>query len=266
MVELDLAEDQDAVREERERLIEEAQGLGLRMITCNVSEGYIPDPDLEALPEADLKRISAIREDMHAHPERHVDELQRLVAKHPHIPMLHNQLACALGAAGESGRAREIFEQTAERFPKYVFAFSSHVMNLIRQGRIDEARELVEGGPRGPVLTLNAFDPDRDAFHVSEATAYAAMVGHYMLAIGERELAELQLDLLLETDPYSPECIRLEEALYPEDEMSELAQEVLRKAFDRLSRLQASPGKQPGSKRGSKASARGKRKPGNKRR
>ena len=185
----------------------------MRLVSFTVSREPLQDPVLEALPRAEYERIIAISHDMRTNPRKHLAELRRLVERHPRIPLLRNQLAGALDAAGERAQAAAIVAETAHEFPTYVFAFCNHVMMLVSDGRIEQARALVETGPRGPVFTLIDFDPTRDTFHISEAMAHAAMVGHYMLATGRFDAAEFQLDVLEKTAPDSPQYRNLARAM-----------------------------------------------------
>lgn len=197
----------------RQRLQEKAASMGMRYMSVTVTTEPIPDPALDALPRSDLDRIIAIARDMYTRPEAHVDELERLAAKYPHIPTLRNHLAGALEASGQRKRAEQLIAQTAREFPTYLFAFCNYVMMLLVDGKVDEAREMVEIGARGPVLTLWDFDPTRDTFHISEAISHAAMVGHYMLATGRHEAAKVQLDILKQTAPESPQYRSLAAAM-----------------------------------------------------
>lgn len=257
---LDVAANEPAAEEARERLRSQARAMGMRLVSFTVTEEPIPDPALAALPAADLRRIAAISRDMRTRPERHVSELERLVAKHPHIPMLRNHLAGALEAAGQRDRAAQIISDIARQFPTYFFAFCNHVMMLVSEGRIEEARGLVETGPRGPVLTLVDFDPSRDTFHISEAISHAAMVGHYMLATGRREAAEIQLKMLRDTAADSPQTRSLAAAMGRTDDLLDLAAALLRMAAER-GRRKGGPAKVPGTSRPNRTVSRGDVKP-----
>lgn len=217
MAALESAGHHPLAKQARNELCEKAAALGLRYACVTVTEEPIPDPALDALPPAEYDRIEAISRAMYTHPEKQVAELERLVEKHPHIPMLRNHLAGAVEAAGDSERAGKIIEETARLFPRYLFAFCNRVMSLISKGRIEEARAMMETGPRGPVLTLPDFDPTREVFHVSEAASHAAATGRYLLATGRREAAQVQLNLLKRTAPQSAQYQHLKAAMEASD-------------------------------------------------
>ncbi len=250
MTALDHAGESLAVDAAREQLRKQAKSMGMRLVSFTVTEKPIPDPSLEALPRADHERIAVISRDMRTRPQEHLAELKRLVAKYPHIPMLRNHFAGALEAAGQRGRAAEVVAETAREFPTYFFAFCNHVMLLVAEGKIEEARTLVEGGPRGPVFTLTDFDPTRETFHISEAISHAAMVGHYMLATGRLDAAKVQLEMLQETAPNSPQFRSLARAMgQTHDDLVGLSAALLRMAADhqrRSERRKARAEKKPG--------------------
>lgn len=185
----------------------------MRLVSMTITREPIPDPELEALPREDYDRIETISSELYTRLGAHVEELERLSEKYPHIPMLRNHLAGALSAAGEHERADKVVERMAREFPKYLFGFCNYVMLLIRDGKVDEARALVETGPRGPLFTLTQFDPTRDTFHITEATTHGAMVGHYLLVTGRHEAAGVQLKMLRELEPESLQCRCLAEAM-----------------------------------------------------
>jgi hypothetical protein len=237
MVSLDHAGDAPVAEFAREQLRAKARSMGMRLVSFTVTEESIPDPALEALPRADYQRVAAISRDMRRRPEKHAEELARLVKKYPRIPMLRNHLAGALEAAGQRDAAARVVAETAREFPTYFFAFCNHVMLLITAGRTDEARALVETGPRGPVFTLTDFDPTRDTFHISEAISHAAMVGRYMLATGRIEAAEVQLEILRQAAPQSPQYRSLAAAMgRTDDDLLALSAALLRMAAEHQQR------------------------------
>jgi len=224
--------------------------MGMRLVSYTVTEEPIPDPLLEALPREDYERIAVISRDMRTRPQKHLTELERLVEKFPNIPMLRNHFAGALEAAGQRDRAAAIVQETAREFPTYFFAFCNHAMLLVAEGKIEEARALVETSPRGPVFTLTDFDPTRDTFHISEAVSHAAMVGHYMLATGRIDAAEVQLEVLRKTAPHSPQFRSLARAMgQTDDDLIDLSAAILRLAADlkrRTERRKVRAEKKPG--------------------
>lgn len=233
MAALDNAGDHPRARATREELRAKAAMMGMAIVSITITHEAMPDPVFAALPRAERDRIDAVSRAMYTNPAGQIAALERLVARHPGIPMLRNHLGGAYEAVGQRGRALATIAQAAREFPTYVFAFCNHVLMLLAGGEVAKARAIVEEGPRGPLFHPSFFDPARDTYHVSEAASYASMVGHYMVATHRREAAKVQLTLLRKIAPGSPQTRRLEEALHPVDHMQDIA-DLIRYAAARL--------------------------------
>jgi tetratricopeptide (TPR) repeat protein len=204
---------EEVLVERRARLQSHAEAMGLRLVSMNITDEALPDPALEAIPKADLNRIEAISDNLRDRPEAHVEELDRLIEKHPNLPVLRNFLTVALEAAGEKERAKKVVEETARLFPSYIFGFCNQVSSLLHAGKVEEAKAMLETGPRGPLLLLPLFDPSREVFHTSEAVAYGVMLGQYFLATERVAAAEAQLEMLEGIAPDHPHLEWLSDAI-----------------------------------------------------
>ena len=203
-----------------------ASAAGLSLLSFTITEEPLPDPAVERLPRKQRDRIDRVSRGMFEDPAPLVAELEELVAQHPGIPMLRNHLAGALQASGQTERAAALIEETARLFPDYLFGFANRVVWLVREGRLDEARALLEpeGGPSR--MSFAAFDPEREQFHITEVLCYTATVGHYLLSTGRRKEAERQLAMCRDLGPEHPQTLSLE------DRMEHIrALEVVRKAM-----------------------------------
>lgn len=216
----------------RDQIRDGARAMVMQIVSFAVTEDPIPDSAFDEVLQDDIRRISQISSEMHARPQAHVAALETLVAKYPRIPMLRNHLACALDVAGEHDRANRLITELVREFPTYVFAICSQVMRLIADDRMEEARVLIETGPRGPLFVLTAVDPAHDVFHVSEVIAHTAMVGHYMLATDRPEAAEVQLEALKSVAPRSKQTERLSSALKHYKDNAPLLQALTRMKLD----------------------------------
>lgn len=187
--------------------------MGLSLISLTVTEGHVPDPVMDALSPQILRQIAAVTESMYTRPASQVKKLRALIAKHPQVPVLRNHLAVALACAGDDGEAERVIAACAAEFPDYVFGVCNFVLMLVQQGRLEEARAVIEDGPKGPRMVLSSFDAGRDTYHISEALTHASAVGHYLLATGRPEEATRQLELLARIGPDSGQCLSLLAAL-----------------------------------------------------
>lgn len=224
MASLDALENDADTKASRQRVQESAEAIGLRLVSFEITHEPIPDPAIEALPAAERKRIEQITHRMYDDAAPLVSELEGMVARYPHIAMLRNHLAGALNAADEYERATEVIAEMVRVFPDYVFGFANHVLALLNKKRIDEARTLLEDGPRGTLLMLPLFDPSRTLFHATEVICYTAMVGHYLIATDRLEGARTNLEMCREIDPDHPQTAALEEKIKYEEFMGRLKQ------------------------------------------
>lgn len=192
---------------------------GQLLVEINIVDGPMPDPAVDAMSREDRLRLEELQPKVMKNPGRVLKELEELAARNPRVPKLQNFLMVALEAKGDRKRAAEVCERTVREFPTYVFGFCTLVQMKVREGKLDEARALVEQGPNGPRYILGQFDPSRDTFHVSELVAYTGMVGGYLAACGRVEEAAAQLGMM---EDVMPGC-RQAEALAHAIEAAELS-------------------------------------------
>ncbi|MBL8765079.1 MAG: hypothetical protein JNM07_12505 [Phycisphaerae bacterium] len=214
---LDHAPDTPAVMSRRERLREEAKKLGLQLKSFSISVEPIPDPLIDALPAAEREAIERVHQAMYAQPAAQVEKLRGLIAKHPQIPVLRNHLYSALMTREEHDEAERVLAACVREFPDYLFGVCNYAIFLLQEGRLAEARALLETGPRGPRFNLFDFDPARVVFHISEALAFGCAAGIYMSATGRREAAKIQFAMLLDLSPEGPQTVALAAAMPQSD-------------------------------------------------
>jgi hypothetical protein len=231
---LDSLGDTPEVETQRAEVRAAAAERGLNLVSIEITHEPMPDPAMDALPPKQRDEILSMVSRIHdGERDGMIPVLESLIARHPHIPVLHNYLSVVLIAAGDRQRANRVIAETMARFPTYIFAFCNHVRTLMATGKIDEVRALLETGPRGPMLHVALFDPSRKLFHFTEVISYTATVGHYMIATGRSKAADTALRTCNEIDPDHPQTIQLAERLG--------AMEVITKAIARLS-LPTRPG------------------------
>lgn len=189
-----------AIREKMER-------LGMSYMTFEITDEPILDPRIASLPKADRALVDAVARTDFATPQALLAATEGLIKRFPEIPMLWNQKVYALNEMRDGEQAEATSAEMVRRFPRYLFGFCNHVLLLLHSDadRLDEARALVETGPRGPMYSPIAFDPSRTVFHVSEVATFATMAGRYLIATGRAEAASMQLRMLQDLDPDSPQ-------------------------------------------------------------
>ncbi|MBL8875507.1 MAG: hypothetical protein JNM86_06895 [Phycisphaerae bacterium] len=183
----------------------QAKQAGVALISLNIVTGPLPNPLIDNLPQSERRRIEAVSRAMYSDPGAQLEELTALVAKYPGIPMLRNHLGQALDARGKSAQSMQIMEETVRLFPDYIIGFTNYVLLLLSAGKVEQARQLVETGERGPLLHLGEFAPGRDTFHIAEAMSYAMMTGLYFLATDRPDDAKVSHQLFQSLAPGHPQ-------------------------------------------------------------
>ncbi len=122
-------------------------------------------------------------------PERAERLLRRALEAAPDAPDLLNNQAAALNQQGRKEEFRALVERIHALDPDYLFGRTNLAIVRILDGRIDEARALLE-----PVMT-------RKHFHVSEFSALMHARLELCMAEGEVDGARAWFDIWTQTDP-----------------------------------------------------------------
>lgn len=117
--------------------------------------------------------------------------LQQALAQVPDDPGLLNNLAAAYSHQGRHEESSALIRAIHERFPEYFFGQVNRALLDIREGRLDEAKRLLE-----PLLS-------RQRLHYSEFTALMNAQVEYYEARGERATARSWVDFWNQADPDS---------------------------------------------------------------
>lgn len=184
---------------EQTRLLESAHERGIELVEFTITHEPMPDPLLDALPEADRDEFAAVAERVREEPVAMRERLRALVDRYPHIPTLWNWLTLAEHAAGDADRMEYLVEQTYVRFPDYLNGIAQWVMLLLRDDRVEDAARVLNGR-----LGLHMWWPDRRVYHATEYVVFNAMLGMYFLATGQRRYAGFQLKCIRDILPEHP--------------------------------------------------------------
>lgn len=192
-------------------LREEAASRGLRLVSFEITREAMPDPLVDALPEADRAEIERITRSVLSNPKEHQAALEALVERHPHIPTLWNWLMSSVAAAGDDDRADQLSGDIYRRFPDYLFGVAQWIVTLLQRGDVAEATHILNGR-----MSLPAFFPDRRTFHATEYVTFNGMLGSYFAATGEFEMAMKHYEMIEEVLPDHPAVRYLEDTLLRE--------------------------------------------------
>ncbi|WP_395743004.1 tetratricopeptide repeat protein [Prosthecobacter sp.] len=171
------------------------------LMDFEVTWDVMPDPAVEALPEAVRERMESMHDLVMGDPKSAVEELRELAAAHPEVPCLTNWLISALraGSKDDKQEALEICEALFRRMPDYFFARTMLAELWLDRLEVEKAAELMFG----PGRLLTKLYPERRVFHVSEIRHWFYLGGRINIFQGEMEAARSHRDILAQVEPES---------------------------------------------------------------
>lgn len=172
------------------------------LMNFKVTWEVMPDPAMDALPQATQNRMKKLFELVHRKPKKAIQELRDLSILHPNLPCLTNWLISALraGTMAERCEAMELCAELFRKMPNYFFARTTLADLWLDEGEVEKAAELLFG----PGCVLTQLYPGREVFHISEIRHWFYLCGRTKILLGEPEIAKGYRDMLEQLEPDSP--------------------------------------------------------------
>ena len=182
----------------------------IEALEYDITEEPWPDPHLDAMSPEEREEFEEVGAAITAGGgEEALDRVAALLDRFPDYPTLHNFHAVALQSAGRDEEATRVIEETARRFPDYLFGRLNLAGQLIQRGEPEGVPAVFDGQ-----MALARLYPERNGrFHVSEFVAFHTLLGEYFAALGDLENAEIYLELVEDVAPDHPSVIRLADRL-----------------------------------------------------
>lgn len=179
------------------------------LLECEITPEPILDPRIEAMPPDDRESFRELeRAVFDGHAGNVVEELEQFEDRYPQIPIIKNHLMIAYEEVGRSEEAEQLAQETFQRFPRYLFGLTNYVRFCLFNGRIDEAADIL-----GDKLHICLMYPDRHRFHISEFTAYTAVVVEFLFLTGREDAARSHFRALKKVNPDHPMTLFLQHLL-----------------------------------------------------
>ncbi len=122
----------------------------------------------------------------------------RLIHKYPKVPILKNYLSVLYSNLGQIKKSEEVNHWIVAEHPDYLFGKLNLAAEYYMKGEFEKMPEVLGG-----FMELKKLYPDRDIFHIAEASGFFKMAVLYFSAIGNQDQAEIRLDILREIAPDS---------------------------------------------------------------
>jgi tetratricopeptide (TPR) repeat protein len=168
------------------------------------------DRQYRRLPRHVKAAIERLHDVAQRRPRQAIPELRALITQHPHVPQLYNYLSVAHARAGQRKEAEAVVQENYQRNPEYLFARLNYAEVCLARKDYAQVADIF-----AHTFDLHVLYPQRKRFHLSEVANFLGVAGLYFLAIGQRELAELQDTLLQQIAPDFPLTTRLHKKLFP---------------------------------------------------
>ena len=177
----------------------------VRLLNYEITFDPIPDEKFQRLPESVRVRTEVLHSLIGENSAPAIPELLDLIRQYPDIPVFSNFLQAAYMNQGEREAAHAVMLDSYHKFPDYLFAKLTYGEFLLHAGKTAEFADMLNHK-----FDLKLLLPERTVFHVSEYTAFVALVGWYFCQTGKIESASLLLNSLRQIAPDHPATGTLE--------------------------------------------------------
>jgi len=150
------------------------------------------DEESRMPPKVERLAADALEELKYGDPIKAERLLKQAIEDSPNNPSLLNNLAAAYGRQGKAEESRKLVAELRQRFPDYFFGITNEAMNLARDGRPDEAEELVK-----PLL-------QHKRLHVTEFASLCGVQIEIAIARRNRESAQGWIQMWESVAPDDP--------------------------------------------------------------
>jgi Flp pilus assembly protein TadD len=161
----------------------------IMMLGFEISEE--PDDEGRLPPKAERLAAKAMEETRYGDPAKAEQLIKQAIEIAPDHPSLINNLAATYSQLGKGEECRKLIAEIRQKFPDYFFGITNEAMYLARDGKPDQAEELVR-----PLL-------QRKRLHITEFSALC--------------LAQIEIALARKNRQSARNWIGMWEAVYPDD-------------------------------------------------
>ncbi len=127
-----------------------------------------------------------------------IDNLLKLIEKHPKNPQVKNYLSVLYNERGDTKKAQEINHWIISEHPDYLFGKLNLAAEYYEKEQYEKIPEIL-----CKEMELKFLYPNRDTFHIAEVTGFYKIAVLYFCAIDNLEEAEIRFEIIKEISPDS---------------------------------------------------------------
>ncbi len=124
-------------------------------------------------------------------PHVAISRIKKELKKFPNYKPFYNFITVAYERNRDEAMAMKYAKLTVEKFPDYLFGYTSLVSLLLKKRKLEEAESVLDGKS-----SLKQFYPDRIEFHISEFFSLQIMLSQLAMAKKEFHKAFLHIESL----------------------------------------------------------------------
>ncbi len=176
--------------------------------TYEITYDPLPDEAYLRLPEDVKSEFTRLYLLIEKDPWAAIEELPRWIEQY-NMPVLYNYLGNAYARAGRLQKANQVIAECYLKFPDYLFARLNYAGLFLNSGNFERMEEILDHK-----FELSLLCPGRTKFHITEAIAYASLMGHYFARMGNFHQAEIYYSMLKQLAPDDRSTALLHKEIY----------------------------------------------------
>jgi hypothetical protein len=170
----------------------------------------LPHNSIQQLPAQVREQMEELYNLIQTQPQQIIQPLLDLIAKYPQVPVFYNYLNVAYELTDQPEKAYTILKLVYQQHPDYLFARTNYAFYCLKNRHFDKIPAIFEHR-----FDLKLLYPHRNIFHITEFTAFTAVMALYHHAIGQQAAAENYYQLLKTLVPHNQMTKTVQQHLYP---------------------------------------------------
>ena len=180
---------------------------GYKFFSYQITTDALYNEDDSCFSEKDAKIFANIEQKLRERQTEfntYIMELEKLKKRYPEERRIYNLLGVCYGKKKDSRKTFEVLTEQYKKFPDYLFARVNLATWMIREDKHEKVKEIFEGK-----FDLKLMYPERNIFHISEASCFMSICGRYFVLEGEITKAKTYLDMLLKFQDPRHESVQM---------------------------------------------------------
>ena len=179
-------------------------------LNYQITYNPLPHKSIQQLPVQVREQMEELYNLIQKQPQQTIQPLLDLIAKYPQVPVFYNYLNVAYEMTEQLEKAYTVLKLVYQQHPDYLFARTNYAFYCLKNHHLDKIPAIFEHH-----FDLKSLYPHRNVFHITEFTAFTAVMALYHHAIGQQVTAENYYQLLKMLVPHNQMTKTVRQHLHP---------------------------------------------------